>query len=413
MRTTARSPRRRVYETGGTLPEVTTDFRPVPLGFDSQGEPDEQIRAFAVSIRNRADSPVYIRESPEGDGAKVDRYESFDIWETNGVSSVEIRGENGGEQVEFRILEAHNDFDITDKIDAFVRAISHFLTQNKQETTITSTETNFDIGTINDGIDVDSINTDITVGTINDGITVDNGTISVDSIPNVTVDDILGDVTIGTITDGIDVDSIPNLTIDTINDGIAVDSGNVVIDDILATNASFDGDITGQTDFDLTAATREGRQAIRTVDGNGLSAGYFDSQLGSVIAEFYHYDIYDSAPNDGRIDRIEFRAFDYDTVERLGFILQIDAGDGNGYQNVSPRACFRAERAYNTGGPEIYTPRFYPNGDVYIVWEPDNPPTFSEGDAVAIEIGPHATTAGDGSYDCELEIALTDIVKKS
>lgn len=392
LRTTPDKPRRRAYRTGESLPALETDFRPIQLGRDSTGKPDSQIRAFAVAVLNRSDSTVYVREGEEGDEIAVDRFESYDIWETNGVSRLFLRGENGGEEVVVRTLEAHNDFGVKDKIDAFIRAVSHFLNSSKSETVITSTETNFDIGTINDGIDVDSINTDITVGTINDGISVDNGTISVDSIP---------DVTIGTINDGITVDD------GNVNASV---SGNVVVDDISATSANFDGDITGQNDFDISVLDRTGKRNVRFLsDSNSFQSTAV-------------WTLYENVGFDGLIEYVSVRLYDTDNdpdkpINSVGPSVEVDEGDGTGYHRVSPRS-FRsplsAVRYSGMSSNEVSIPYRSDRTEIMLRFEPVAPISFTSGDSVRIRIaddpvwGVGSTTA---TYQVEIEAGIRERIR--
>lgn len=386
-------PTRKTLITGQSLPELETTFRPLPLGFDRQGDASGAIRAFAVSIRNRADSPVYVKEGDESDPVKIDRFESFNIWETNGVKSVSMRGENGGEEVELRLLVAHNDFSVTDKIDAFVRAINHFLTQNKQETVVTGQEVTFDVA---GNVTVDDIVTgSIDISSVNDTVTIDDITAG-----NVVIDDITNTSATFDVTGAVDVGTI-NTVADTIT-----------IDDITATNASFDGDITGQTNFDLSNASREGQSDIEAYDVSNASVGYYNSSLNAIVAEFQHVEVRSNAAYDGQLQRVEFRVKDTAAPSNIGFQVAIDYDTTGSWDVVSPRATMRGEFARRFSGPSVTTPRFYPYGDVVIVWEPRQPVAFEAGDSIGVEMGPHGTTAGEGSADYELEVQVADIVTR-
>lgn len=403
---------RKTVITGESAPELTTEFRPIPLGIDRQGDPSGQIRAFAVAVRNRSDGTVWVKESDESDPIPIERFESYNIWETNGISEVYLKGDSGGETVELRLLVAHNDFDVTDKIDAFVRAINHFLTQNKQETVITDSETTFNVdgnvtvddittGTVSideiaDGIDIDSGL--VNIGDIDDTIAIESGTVTIDDITNSsTTLDVAGNVT---------VDDIVSGTVD-------IGDGNVTVDDITATSANFDGDITGQSDFDLSAVTREGQTESVRVDGT-MSVGYQDADFGEIVGEYAHYDIVENADNDGFISRIWFRATDTQSPESLGFKVEADYNDGEGYRQVSPLATLRAEFAIEEqpGDTAVECPQYDTEGDVVIVWEPTTPVRWQEGDSVAVTLGPHGTTAGDGTARYELDVIKTEVVKQ-
>lgn len=157
------SPSRRTYVTGETLPALTTDFRPIQLGFDEQGEPDSQVRAFAVLLRNRSNSPVYVKEGPDADDAiEMSAGEDYRIFETNGVSTIAMKGDSGGERVEVRSLEAHNDFSFRDKTEAFVRAISHFFQTATTNTTITGQNVDLNID------DAANLNVDVSAQSVGD-----------------------------------------------------------------------------------------------------------------------------------------------------------------------------------------------------------------------------------------------------
>lgn len=426
---TPSSPTRRFYRTGETLPELETTFRPIPLGRDSQGEPDGQIRAFAVSIRNRAETPVYVKEGVEGDAARVDRYESFDIYEPNGVSQVLLKGDVGGEEVEIRTVEGHNDFDVADKIDGFIRSISHFLSQNKQETTITGAET-----VIETDIQDSQVTFDTAIDSVANGVTFPTQIQGSDVSLATTIESVDGAVNLDTTITGSDVDipvtgdvgvsgTVDVGTLNTFSDTVTladVDGnklaftadGNLVIDDITATSANFDGDITGQTNFDLTATTRKGQTTVDAYDANNQSVGYFNSNLSQIVAEYAHVTPRVNADYDGELNRVEFRVFDTSAPEAIGFTVEIDYGSTGSWERVSPRATMRGEFARKFNGNTVFTPRFYPNGDVVIVWEPADPVTFEAGDSLGVEIGPHGTSAGDGSADYELEVQITDIVTR-
>jgi hypothetical protein len=386
-------PTRKTLVTGESLPALQTSSRPIPLGRDEEGKPDSQVRAFAVLARNRSDSSVYIREGPSDDENEVATGESFQIWEPNGINEVQVRGENGGERVEFRTLEAHNDFSITDKIDAFTRALSHFFGTSKRSTTI---DGDVSIGEISDTVDIGTVIGDISVGslpavdigTINDGISVDNGTISVDSIPDLTI----SEFTAGAIDANV--------------------NGNVVVDDISTASASFDGDITGQTDFDLSAAVREGRTKVTSVADSGLVEGK-DIGGGLTSTASYHFDLYEPASYDGTLERVEFRVYDYGDADTVGFRLRIDYDSTGSYDIVTPRATAYGRIAEKQGNRTVEVPRYYPESEVVIVYEPSTPIRFTEGDSVAIEIGAFGNRYIDSTttYDAELEVITTEIQK--
>lgn len=331
---TPTGPTRKTVVTGESAPELTDSFRPIPLGIDRQGDPSGQIRAFAVAVRNRSDNTVYVKESDESDPVPIERFESYNIWETNGISSVLLKGAQGGETVELRLLVAHNEFDVRDKIDAFVRAINHFLTQNKQETVITDSETTFnvdgnvtvdeitsgtvDIGNVNDSIDIASGTVDI--GQITDGIDINSGTVS--------IDDITGQTTTLDVAGSVTVDDIVNGTVD-------IGDGNVTVDDITAASANFDGDITGQSDFDLSVFSREGREYRATLSD---STDLIDEPSSFTFEpDFAYWEFVSNAANDGFIRQIWHRFADPngDGIQDFGAVLQIN--DGSGWEAVTPK----------------------------------------------------------------------------
>lgn len=157
------TPQRRTYVTGESLPALTTEFRPIQLGFDEQGEPDARVRSFAILLRNRSNSSVYVREGPDSDDAiEMGAGEDYRIFETSGVSTIAMRGDSGGERVEVRSLEAHNDFKFTDKIDAFARAVSHFFATATTNTTITGQDVTLDID------DAANLNVDVQAQSVGD-----------------------------------------------------------------------------------------------------------------------------------------------------------------------------------------------------------------------------------------------------
>lgn len=427
-----KTPTRKTLQTGETLPAVETKYRPIPVGYDEYGEVDGQVRAFAILIRNRADSPVFIREGPSDDENRIDPGESFRIWEPDGVNDVAVRGANGGETVEFRTLEAHNDFDITDQIDAFIRSVSHFFGTSRRQSNVTISDVDGDV-TVPVGGTVDAVidGTNVTIpvsGDVDANISGSDVDVPVTGSVDAVISgsevelDVTGTVDIQNINDGIqltgadadipvtgDVDAnITNSDLDVSVPG-GVDA-NITNSQITVTGG-VDAFIDGQADFDLSAFNRQGRRSIVEFDGN-YSAGHVADQGGIiVVAGDYYHDIFrDPATYDGRIERAVFRIWNYSSIESIGFRIKIDDGDtSTNWTDAAPRGTWRIEYAKQFGGDNVRRPRYYPSQEAVIVWEPDNPPTFEAGDRVAAVIGPHGTTAGIGNYNMELDIEVTDL----
>lgn len=377
-------PRRRSYQTGETLPELTDGFRPIPLGLDSTGEPDEAIRAFAVSIRNRSDNPIYVAESPESDGARIDRFESYDIYETNGISRIFLKGTNGGESVTVRTLEAHNDFSIGDKIEGFIRAISHFLTQSKTEAVITAAETNF--------------NTDIT--SVSDGVTFDTDITSVS-------DGVSFDTSIGSVANGVTFDTVINDTVGNLD----INLNSQTIDNVTT-------DISAQSIGDIDVLDRRGIEKVRALQDFGINAGEIDVNLGAYLPNTRTWTLYPNAEFDGEIRMVWIRLTPADDTEYtggklsdIGFRLTING------TLVSPSVVSSAwsSNRYGETGGESYISKLESRYEVIYGWEPKGgkSPTFQSGDTVELLVGPPGGSAfrdGEptGLYDVEIEVAVTE-----
>lgn len=387
-------PRRRTYRTGENLPPLETSYRPIPLGRDENGEPDGQIRALAVLLRNRADTSVYIREGPEADDSfEIAPGEDYKIWEPNGINRVQLKGESGAETVEVRTLEAHNDFDITDRIEAFARSIAHFVGTATANTTIDGQNVDLsidDAGGINVVGDVDA-----------SGSTVDA------SGSNVTVDDITAisdSVTIGDITGQTQTLSIDgNVSVD----DISAVSDTITIDDVTAASASFDGDITGQNNFDLQVLGRTGERKIRMLSDSNTTG---TEKI---------WTLYDSAPTDGLIEYISFRAFTQNgaDVSGAGMSLEMDNGDGNGFRRISPRAARSAWSCIHFSGYENSGVNIASRtGREVIFWyEPTTPISFREGDGLRIRVGDDpmwSVTSGNG-YQIDIEVGIREKIRQT
>lgn len=358
-------PRRRTYRTGENLPELTTEWRPIPLGRDENGDNDGQIRALAVLLRNRSNSPVYIREGPEADDAfEISAGEDYRIWEPNGVNSVRLKGENGGETVEVRTLEAHNNFDITDRIEAFARSIAHFVGTATTTTTIDGQNIDLSIDDA-DGISI--------VGDVDaSGSTVDA------SGSTVTVDDISSTSATFDVSGSVNVDSLGD---------------TVTVDDISAASASFDGDITGQTDFDLSVRDIEGTPEKRFIQESGQSATY-NSTDGSYYKNTYVWDLKQNADYDGFITGIWVRYYTYDIgsadyLDEMGVQVLIDEnGDmvSPADKKVLPREV-RATRnidEWGRNGSYADIQRYDEQNECVFVIEPNHPIKYQEGQSVGL-----------------------------
>lgn len=334
---TATKPRRRSYQTGESLPELTDSFRPIQLGRDSVGDPDSAVRAFAVGILNRSDNTVYVQEGDDGDEIAVERFESYDIWEPNGISRIQIRGEQGGEQVVIRTLEAHNDFDIGDKIDAFVRSISHFLQSSKSETVVTDTETTFDVAG------------DVSIQ--NDSVTVD------------------GDVGIVTESDSAEITT-----------------------EIADSNITQDIDITQASLGDLRVADRTAKTTVVTfrfknqaVDSNGnprilnaylFNPSSFDGYVQNYTVRHYADPEQFTATGDG-----------FPGLDLIGFAPELDEGDGFAPAVNRDYLSARQIRNFGRGSAEVEMLRYDSGHEIAYRIEPNQKIEFQSGDRLRFILG--------------------------
>lgn len=352
-------PRRRVYNTGESLPELTTDFRPIPLGYDEQGNPDEQVRAFALNIRNRSDSPVYIREGNEGDAAVIDRFENYTIYETNGVSSIQLRGENGGEAVEIRSLEAHNDFSVRDKVEALARAISHFFATNKQETVITGAETVFntslqEIGEV-------TMNTDIQ--SVGEGVTFDVNL------------------------QGSDVQEL----------SVSLDAQNI---------ENISTDISAQSIGDISVLDRTGDTYTRFLRDT------------SNLLNFDEWTLYENVGFDGLINSVNTRIRSSERLhateqfDRRMVSVEIDRGSTGEWEVVTPTEYMSALNIYlgtRNNPDEGYIGLYDEENQISWGYEPRTPIRFREGDSVRIRSFHGVTSSGSNpEFDIEISVSITE-----
>jgi hypothetical protein len=423
-------PRRRTYRTGGQLPALTTDFRPIPLGRDENGDPDGQVRALAVLLRNRSDSAVYVREGPDTDDEfEISPGEQYKIWEPNGVNSLSLKGASGGENVEVRTLEAHNDFDITDRIEAFARSIAHFVGTATANTTITGQDVDLSID------DAGGIN--ITGSVDASGSTVDasGSNVTVDDIAagTVTIGDITGQTTTLDITGDVDatgssVDVSGNVTVDDILAG-SVDIGNVTdtitIDDIQTGSVSLTGtsdvDIQAQSVGDISTRDIEGTPVTRFLSEDGKTGAY-SSTFGSFISDIYRWEVLTDSQYDGFITSLWVRFYTTestpDIAEHMAHMYaRVEVDDGNGWEPVQPPETWSAEVIAKDApdSREVNVERVGPDESVWR-WEPANPLKFRAGDDVRIQVSTDSRYGSfTGSSDNEtfdVEMALSYIERR-
>lgn len=338
-------PRRRTYQTGGQLPALTSDFRPIPLGRDENGEVDGQIRALAVLLRNRSNSAVYIREGPDSDDSiEISAGEDYRIWEPNGVNILNLKGENGGENVEIRVLEAHNDFDITDRIEAFARSIAHF------------------VGTATANTTIDGQNIDLSID--------DAGGLNVAGDVSVTNDvlDVQGDVGINTESDTAEIRT------ELVNSDVQQDI-NIRRADIGDLN------VAGRKASTNVVGLRFRNQAV-DADGN---------------PQFLLSYVFSSAPFDGYIQNYTVRHYadpnqhdssnPFPVLDLIG--VQPEVNDGDGYAPAVNRDYLSARqiRKNSRGSAEVELLRYDSDFETVYRVEPNQEIEFQEGDGLRFLIG--------------------------
>ena len=416
-------PRRRTYRTGGTLPELTDSYRPIPLGYDETGDPDGQIRAFAVNIINRSDRSVFIREGPEDGGqdeAEIPRFQSYTIYEDNGVNRINVRGSEGGEDLEIRTLEAHNDFGIKDKVEAFIRSVSHFFASNKQETVITGAET-----VINSNITGSDVAIDTTIGDVAEGVTFASNITGQDVPLNTTIGDVAAGVTFNSNITGQDVPI--DTTIGDVAEGVTINSNITGQDLDLTTNigdvaegVTINSDITAQTVGDINTLPRVGEEKTRFASAENKSAGYIHEDFEEYISERHDWDLYSPAPFDGEIRHIWVRftpadneSWSGDRLDTLGFALIVND------EPVSPSYLTSgwAVGEFNRTGAEAYISRNDVKHEFIFGWEPKGGkvPTFTKGDNVTVRVGTGRprwispdTSGSTRDFDAEVEVMVTE-----
>lgn len=340
-------PTRRTFVTGQSLPAVTTNFKPFSVAPNEADADVGAVRAFTVNIRNRdPTSSVFIREGDDGDEVEIAPHEHYPIYEPNGVKSVELRGETGGETVELRALIGHNDFALQDKIDAFLRSLSSYIGTATRDTRITAQDV------------------DLTVGTVKDITTV---------------------------------------------------SDTITIDDITATSATFDGDITGQTSFDLRVFDRTGQMFSRTLRESSTQIRHFDSNFSAYLWDVYTWTLYDPAPRDLEVQTVEFRIYSPDTdgvIDAYGCRVQIDRGDTGSWTTVSPpRTYSRQDVRHRSGEADMVADGgTYDSGTecAYVISYPDGL-KVEAGDSLRIQF--NGSTPAP-STDCTASIDTTVSLKE-
>jgi hypothetical protein len=123
MSSPSERPTTRTYSGGSELPALTDEFQRVHVGKTPTGEYAPEQRAFLVSITNRSEETMEVREG-DGDAIKIGPYESYKVTDLSGRNYVELRGPEVGEEYEIKSVEAHNEFSFTDRLEAFVQSVS-------------------------------------------------------------------------------------------------------------------------------------------------------------------------------------------------------------------------------------------------------------------------------------------------
>lgn len=116
-------PQRRTYTGGETLPTLTDKLQDVRLGRDADGELVPEQRAFVATVRNRSGrSDMYIQEG-SGDEVRIAPGETYPVTRVDGMSRLRLRGLGVGDEYDIVTVEAHNDFGIIDRVEAFAQSI--------------------------------------------------------------------------------------------------------------------------------------------------------------------------------------------------------------------------------------------------------------------------------------------------
>jgi len=123
MSSPSERPTTRTYSGGSELPALTDEFQRVHVGKTPTGEYAPEQRAFLVSVTNRSEDAMEVREG-DGDAVQIGPYESYKITDLSGRNYVELRGSKVGEEYEIKSVEAHNEFSFQDRLEAFVQSVS-------------------------------------------------------------------------------------------------------------------------------------------------------------------------------------------------------------------------------------------------------------------------------------------------
>lgn len=389
--TTHHTPVRRTYLTGESLPALEQTMRPIPLGLDEAGEVDGQIRAFAVLIRNRSDSAVYIKEGRNFDEATIARGEEYKIFEPDGINNLLLRGETGDEQVEVRVIEAHNDFNIVNKIEGMIRSFSHFMGTATRDVEANITGSDIDIPI--------SGNIDATI------------TGSETDVP------ISGDVTaeIGGIGADVTMPVSGNIDATIAGSNVEVPVSGDVTTTITESQVTQDVDVSAQSVGDVDVMPRTGDNISRFLrDTSNCTDG-----SGAILTN--DWTLYDMPGFDALITSFNVRiiaesSMNEPNVEHVAAVLQINRG--NGWTDAIPREWYSAEMIYNhvPSSDSVHLNRYDEDSELTYSVEPSSPIAVSATDQVRFRIRPFnvAPTNVEGSdYTIELSVNITERIGAS
>lgn len=333
-------PQRRTYVTGQSLPAVTTSFRPFTVAPSEDDNELGAVRAFTVNIRNRSEtSSIYIKEGEDGDEVEIAPHEHYPIYEPNGIKSISLKGDSGGEVVEIRAFVGHNDFSVQDKIDGFLRSLSSYIGTATRDTRITAQ----------------------------------------------------------------DVD----LSIDDVG-GIDVNTGNVTIDDIQSTSTTFDGDITGQTNFDLRTYPRGGqvvRRVLNTTNVQIVAQPAGDGWIENT------WTVFDPASQDLLLETAEIRLSGSleSWMDYYGPRIQVDKGNTGSWETAGPRRGICRAYASQLSSPQdpFVTGNAY-NSKKEVSWTLNFPfgMEIREGDGLRLVFDGYTKDPTTGSAEADIETEL-------
>lgn len=344
-------PKRRTYVTGQSLDALTTSFKLFPLGPNEADEHTGAVRAFTVNIRNRSStSKVYIREGNDADEIEIQPHEHYPIYEPNGIQNIQLKGESGGEKVEIRVLLAHNDFSIQDKIDGFLRSLSSYVGTATRDTRITDSD-----------IDI-PVSIDAQTATLNTDTQITGSDVNIPTsieATNVTVPTSLEADNVG----GIDM----NLT---------------------GSSVSQDVDITAQTVGDISVLDIEGQNHTEM-----LADGSSDMSTTETWT-FISNSNYDGFFTDLHNRAFDGSAGDMTTGGRLAVYLEVDQSSIGLWRPVTPEYATSTRAIYeqSRSSQSAYVQRFAPERECVWGWEPELPIKFQSGDSLRLVI------EADGKY---------------